>query len=125
MKKIMMRAWEIYRTLTGDHKAKIACALRQAWAEAKATTEKERFEKAARIVIEGREHYDDDQASKFTYFNAWEKYGKRRIYVNDYKRRTIGYIDRDTKQFMLSDNNGLTSKQIAAAVDSFTARYAF
>lgn len=36
MKKIMVRAWEIYRTLEGDRLAKLAMALRQAWAEAKA-----------------------------------------------------------------------------------------
>ena len=35
MKKIMVRAWEIYRTLEGDRLAKLAMALRQAWAEAK------------------------------------------------------------------------------------------
>ncbi len=41
MKKIMTRAWEIYRTLEGDRLAKLAMALRQAWAEAKAEAEKE------------------------------------------------------------------------------------
>lgn len=35
MKTIMKRAWEIFRTLTGDHIAKLAMALRQAWAEKK------------------------------------------------------------------------------------------
>lgn len=39
MKKIMSRAWEIYRTLEGDRLAKLSMALRQAWAEAKADTE--------------------------------------------------------------------------------------
>lgn len=36
MKQIMKRAWQIYRTLTGDKIAKLSMALRQAWAEAKA-----------------------------------------------------------------------------------------
>ena len=35
MKAIMKRAWEILRTLTGDHIAKLAMALRMAWAEKK------------------------------------------------------------------------------------------
>lgn len=35
-KQIMKRAWEIYRTLTGDHIAKLSMALREAWAEARA-----------------------------------------------------------------------------------------
>lgn len=38
MKQIMKRAWQIYRTLTGDKIAKLSMALRQAWAEAKAQT---------------------------------------------------------------------------------------
>lgn len=35
MKNIMMVAWEIYRTLEGDHMAKLSQALRTAWAEAR------------------------------------------------------------------------------------------
>lgn len=35
MKAIMKRAWEIFKTLTGDHIAKLAMALRQTWAEKK------------------------------------------------------------------------------------------
>lgn len=34
-KEIMQRAWQIYRTLDGDRIAKIAYAMKQAWAEAK------------------------------------------------------------------------------------------
>lgn len=40
MKEIMNRAWEIYRTLEGDHLAKLAMALRQAWAERKSSGSK-------------------------------------------------------------------------------------
>lgn len=36
MKKIMKRAWEIYRTLEGNRLAKLSMALRMAWVEAKA-----------------------------------------------------------------------------------------
>ena len=32
---VMKRAWEIYRTLVGDHRAKLSIALRLAWAEKK------------------------------------------------------------------------------------------
>lgn len=40
-KEVMKRAWEIYRTLSGDRNAKLSQALKQAWAEVKeeATTE--------------------------------------------------------------------------------------
>lgn len=33
---IMKRAWEIFRTLVGDYKAKLSTALKRAWAEVKA-----------------------------------------------------------------------------------------
>ena len=35
LKNIMQRAWQIYRTMDGDRIAKIAYAMKQAWAEAK------------------------------------------------------------------------------------------
>lgn len=34
----------------------------------------------------------DSESNYFT-FNLWEKGNKRRIYINDYKRRSYGYID--------------------------------
>lgn len=38
MKQIMKRAWQIYRTLTGDKTAKLSMALRRAWNEFKEGT---------------------------------------------------------------------------------------
>lgn len=35
MKNVMKRAWEIYRTLSGQHVAKLVMALRMAWKEVK------------------------------------------------------------------------------------------
>lgn len=35
MKKVMLRAWEIVRTLVGDLRARLSVALKQAWAELK------------------------------------------------------------------------------------------
>lgn len=122
MMNVMTRAWEIYRTLTGDHIAKLAMALRMAWAEIKATAAKVVFDKFAKIVIPGREHYDD-QASKFVYFKAWSNYGKNRIYINDYKTRTIGYIENGV--FTLKDNNGFTAADINTMVNAFCTKYAF
>ena len=34
-----------------------------------------------------------DSESNYLTFNLWEKGNKRRIYMNDYKRRSVGYID--------------------------------
>ena len=34
-----------------------------------------------------------DSDSNYLTFNLWERGNKRRIYMNDYKRRSVGYID--------------------------------
>ena len=80
-----------------------------------------KFENEAKIVIAGREHYDDDQASKFVYYKRWEKGGNRRIYVNDYKRRTYGYIDMETREYVEIEHNN----NIEETVTRFMAEYEF
>lgn len=58
-----------------------------------------KFEGTARVVkIENGKtnmyvgtEFDSD--SNYLTFNLWEKGTKRRIYMNDYKRRSVGYID--------------------------------
>lgn len=37
-------------------------------------------------------------------FNLWEKGNKKRIYVNDYKRRSVGYIDVANGNEIVTDN---------------------
>lgn len=84
---------------------------------------KEKFTDSAKITITGREHYDDSEESKFVHFKRWEKNGKRRIYLNDYKRRTFGFIDCETGKYTQYDSNGLTREQITAAIDTFRENY--
>lgn len=36
---------------------------------------------------------DSDSSSNYLTFKYWEKDGYRRIYASDYKRRSVGYID--------------------------------
>lgn len=127
-KQIMTRAWQIAREgaakFGGNAREYMAAALRMAWEEIKmAQTQTQQFDKTAKMVVLGREHYED--ASKYLTFNAWEKYGKRRIYINDYKRRTIGYIDRETGEYTQHGNNGLTAEQISSAINAFRTAYAF
>lgn len=43
-----------------------------------------------------------DDAAYYT-FKVWEKNGKKRIYVTDYQRRTIGYIDCDNENQIITD----------------------
>ena len=78
MKKIMIRAWEIYRTLEGDHRAKLALALRQAWKEAKKESPESIIEKL------------QAQGLKVT---RWSKYGHDRLYVSGFHYSKEYYID--------------------------------
>lgn len=127
-KQVMIRAWQIIKAAVAQFGGKcrdysFSAALAMAWAEAKAPSKQ--FEQTAKVVILGRENYYDDDASKFLTFNSWEKYGKRRIYINDYKRRTIGFIDRETREYTQQDSNGLAKEQISAAIEAFCAAYEF
>lgn len=120
MMNVMKRAWEIYRTLTGDHIAKISTALRMAWAEIK-NTAKETFCGFAKIAKNDRASDDCDYIT----FKLWEKASKRRVYLNDYKRRTIGYIDAITKEIVICDNQGNTNNEINTVISRFNSKYAF
>ena len=112
--KIMKRAWELVKKLSIN----ISEGLKKAWKEAK--TIKEKFIKTVKIQ-------KDDTAgvrkSDYLTFNLWEKYGKRRIYINDYKCRTIGYIENG--EFNHMDNQGNSTEIIEDAIVKFTEKYEF
>lgn len=125
MKEIMKRAWKIYRTLEGDRLAKLTMALRQAWAEYKSgCSEKQTFNGFAKVQYRA---YSDNSTGDdcFLAFKAWSKNGINRIYINDYKRRTLGYIDCASKNATITNNQGLYSNEITNALAAFTANYAF
>ena len=46
-----------------------------------------------------------DSESNYLTFKVWEKGSKKRIYVNDYKRRTVGYIDCNNNNAIVCDYN--------------------
>lgn len=118
MMNVMKKAWEIYRTLTGDHRAKLAMALRKAWAETK-NAAKKAFDGFARVAKIDNAF---DECHYFT-FKLWEKGSKRRIYINDYKRRTIGYIENE--EFILNDKQGNYQSEIDFAINNFRNSYAY
>lgn len=45
-----------------------------------------------------------DCESSYYFFSLWEKYGKKRIYINDYKGRSVGYIDCLNNNEIVTDN---------------------
>ena len=56
-------------------------------------------------------------------FKYWAKNGKERIYINDYKRRTIGYIDVTTGEVVINNNQGNYDSEIEMAIEGFIAEY--
>lgn len=117
MKQIMRRAWEIYRTLTGDKLVKLSMALRQAWTEAKAPA------KAAFNGFATINYQLSERITVSVQFKMWENYGKRRIYFESTNMKAIkGFIDCDCNNEIHIANTKLIG--IEKAVDSFMAAYA-
>lgn len=89
MKNVMVRAWEIYRHLEGDHLAKIAMALRMAWAEIKADMEKE---DEGEILGGKIATITEKSVSELMEMGAkrWTKAGRDRLYINAAGASIIG-----------------------------------
>lgn len=103
MKKIMKRAWEIYRTLTGTHKSKISIALKKAWSEVKTmvkSVKEEIIEKIDEILENSNKVHTREIVT-----NDWVKYGKNRTYISvvetdGRKKFDFGYIDNATNEYV-------------------------
>lgn len=115
-KNVMKRAWEIYRTLIGDHTAKLVMALKEAWAEAKATVEtiKDRVIARLNTIVANSTTYD--YCDMYVVAKDWEKNGKSRTYVKiveaakpgttrHYKELDYGYIDNNTDEYVADRRN--------------------
>lgn len=117
LSNIMKRAWELVKTAGMN----ISAGLKKAWKEAKKMGEKIKFEGRAKIakIINGKANpyigteYDDE--SNYFTFNLWKKGNHKRIYINDYKRRSMGYIN-------LNNNNYLETEYAGGEVVE-TAKY--
>lgn len=116
MSKIMNRAWELVKKMGMT----ISAGLKKAWKEAKAMVEKKKIEQRVKILKPG---YPDCADSNFLFFNRYQKNGKNRIYVNDYKRRTIGFFEDGV--FTKYDNQGNTNADLEATLAVFQESYEF
>ena len=76
------------------------------------------FEGSATFAKNGR----TDECDMLT-FKYWAKNGKERIYINDYKRRTIGYIDVTTGEVVINDRQGNYESEIEMSIEGFIAEY--
>ena len=77
-----------------------------------------KLERTTRIAYNNYEGDDREYT-----FKNWEKGEKSRIYMSDYKGRTIGYIDRSDEHFELIDKQGLYMEEINKALETFKQTY--
>lgn len=124
LSKIMKRAWELVKSAGMT----ISSGLKKAWEEAKRIMEKIKFERTAKVakIVNGKHsmyvgtEYDSD--SNYFTFNLWERGNMRRIYINDYRRRSVGYID-------INNNNALVTEyskgEVIETANWFISNYEF
>lgn len=124
LSKIMKRAWELVKSAGMT----ISSGLKKAWEEAKRIMEKIKFERTAKVakIVNGKQsmyvgtEYDSD--SNYFTFNLWERGNMRRIYINDYRRRSVGYID-------INNNNSLVTEyskgEVIETANWFISNYEF
>lgn len=118
---IMKRAWGLVKGLGYT----MSEGLKKAWKKAKG---KIKFDKTVKVaVIEHGETNPyigtkyDCESNYFT-FNLWEKHGYHRIYINDYKRRALGYIDLDCNNLVV---NYRETYDVYETAEWFKENYAF
>lgn len=80
-----------------------------------------KFENYAKVAK--MENPSDDP--HYLTFKRWEKNGNKRIYINDYKRRTLGYIDMVTREVKISDKQGNMQSEIDFALNEFNTNYEY
>lgn len=124
LSKIMKRAWKLVKSAGMT----ISSGLKKAWEEAKRIMEKIKFERTAKVakIVNGKQsmyvgtEYDSD--SNYFTFNLWERGNMRRIYINDYRRRSVGYID-------INNNNALVTEyskgEVIETANWFISNYEF
>lgn len=110
MKNVMTRAWEIakegQKKFGGKVREYFAQALVIAWAEVKNTVKKNIGEVAQMI---------QNKLGNAAKVNVWEKYGKRRIYVNKGFKKQVAVLEFD------EENNFIGKKELGG-MDLFGAR---
>ena len=82
------------------------------------------YEKVAVIDRDGNTNQwcgtDKDDESNYYVFKYWHKGSYERIYVNDYKRRTLGYIDLKTEEVETDYSN---NSDVMRTINFFLENY--
>ena len=110
LSKIMKRAWNLVKTAGMT----ISSGLKKAWEEAK--TVKKEFKGFLKMSVS--EITDADYVT----VKLWEKSDKKRIYFNDYKGRSVGYIDCVENKTVYYDG---FAKMYIPAIEAFKEQYTF
>lgn len=77
-----------------------------------------------KVRIAKRADANNEIDSHFLTFTAWSKGDKNRVYINDYKRRTLGFIDLDNNHnVVINDRQGNMQSEIDFAIAAFVAEY--
>ena len=114
LSNIMKRAWELVKKAA----MKMSDALRKSWKEAKKMVEKIKFMGRAEMLREGSEKKYSESCC--FYFNLWKRPGKERIYINDYKGRSLGYINVASREICDAYN-----EEAERAAERFMEVYSF
>lgn len=123
LSNIMKRAWSLVKKAGMT----ISSGLKKAWEEAKRTMIK--FERYAKVaIVDANGVYNpncgaaNDDESNYLIFKLWEKNGLKRVYANDYKKRSVGYIDCNSNNSIVSD---FTKGEFFETMKYFVANYEF
>lgn len=110
LSKIMKRAWELVK----KSGMTIYSGLKKAWEEVKNATSKKTFKGYLEVMV--------PEANNIVNIKLWEKGNHKRIYFNDYKRRSVGYID--CVNHIVHYMDGF-AKMYIPAIDRFMEEYEF
>lgn len=114
LSKVMKRAWEIKKQ---DEMNLFNLCLVMAWEEEKNSQMLFSGLQKVAIVKNGIicEYVGTEYDSECNYltFNLWEKNGKKRIYMNDYKGRGCGYIDMNNRNEIVKPAGYVYAKETA------------
>ena len=88
-----------------------------------------KFERYAKVaIVDANGVYNpncgaaNDDESNYLIFKLWEKNGLKRVYANDYKKRSVGYIDCNSNNSIVSD---FTKGEFFETMKYFVANYEF
>lgn len=98
MKQVMVRAWEIakegQRNFGGKVSEYFAIALKMAWTEFKEGKKNTMYEIAEML---------QEKLGNSAKVNVWERYGKRRIYINKGFKQKVAVLEFDGNDNLISE----------------------